>query len=161
MAPVKGDDMHALLWETEWAEILFQFCHMMEKSIQAPVIREDSGEGDRGAGVSTCCLTDFSSSPSSSENKDCALCCCLHSRAFGPALTSAHFSVMGGDTLVFVPKKGCRCHPVTAVCPLILLPSNTKISPEGTQCMPVQEGRFFCFNVRGITMASRVIFYST
>ena len=52
----KGDDMCALLWETEWSEMLLQVCPMMGKSFQDPVVGEDSGEGDRGAGVSTCCL---------------------------------------------------------------------------------------------------------
>lgn len=49
--------MRALLWETEWPEILLQFCLMMEKFIQTLVVGEDSGEGDRGARMSTCCLT--------------------------------------------------------------------------------------------------------
>lgn len=61
--------MHALLWETEWSEVLLQFCHMMGKSIQAPVVGEDSGEADMGPGCPPAASPDFSSFLSSSKTK--------------------------------------------------------------------------------------------
>lgn len=152
--------MRALLWETEWSEILLQFCHMMGKSIQAPVVQEDSGEGDRGAGVSTCCLTRLQLfSVLFQKQRLCSLLL--------PPLTGFRASFHISSLLCDVWWHTC----LRAKERLLMSPSDRSVSTDsspikhknqsrGNTMHACQGGKIFCFNLKGITMASRVIFYS-
>lgn len=112
--------------------MLLQVSNMMENSLQPPGAQKEIVGVIVRVGTCLLLIPSLTIPQSSQKNKGCVFYC-LSSLPFCPACTSALFSVMCGDILVFVPKEGSLMSSSDCSKPTDSSPHQTQNQSQGNK----------------------------